>query len=164
MSLSLQEILTQALGFILLVWVLKRLFWKPVLASLEKRRSGIAEAFRQIESQKKEMEALRRDYEARIQRIEEEARAKLQAAIDEGRRISREIQEKARDDARQALTRAKEDLSLEIAKARVELRGEIARLTLLATEKLLREEMTDEKHREKILNMIEELEAEGLTG
>jgi len=161
MSLSLQEILTQALGFLLLVWVLKRLFWKPVLASLEERRSGIAEAFRQIENQKREMESLRRDYEARIQKIEEEARGKLQAAIDEGRKISREIQEKARDEAKQALTRSKEDLSLEIAKARVELRGEIARLTLLATEKLLREEMTDERHREKILDMIDELEAKG---
>ena len=161
MSLSLQEILTQALGFLLLVWVLKRLFWKPLLASLEKRRSAIAEGFHQIESQKREMESLRRDYEARIQKIEEEARGKLQAAIDEGRKISREIQEKARDEAKQALTRSKEDLSLEIAKARVELRGEIARLTLLATEKLLREEMTDERHREKILDMIDELEAKG---
>jgi len=160
-SLSLQEILTQALGFLLLVWVLKRLFWKPLLASLEKRRSAIAEGFHQIESQKREMESLRRDYEARIQKIEEEARGKLQAAIDEGRKISREIQEKARDEAKQALTRSKEDLSLEIAKARVELRGEIARLTLLATEKLLREEMTDERHREKILDMIDELEAKG---
>lgn len=159
MSLSLQEILTQALGFILLVWVLKRLFWKPVLASLEERRSGIARAFSQIESQKKEIEALRADYEARIQKIEEEARGKLQAAIDEGRKISREIQEKARDEAKQVLTRSKEDLSLEIAKARVELRREIAELALLAAEKLLKEEMTDAKHREKILDMIGELEA-----
>lgn len=160
MSLSVSEILTQALGFLLLVWVLKRVFWKPVLGILEARRSRIEEAFRQIDSQKKEIETLRSDYERRIDKIEEEVRAKLQAAIDEGRRIAREIQEKAREEAKDALTRTKENLSLEIAKARVELRREIADLTLLATEKLLREKMTDEKHREKILEMIEELETE----
>lgn len=161
MSLSLQEILTQALGFLLLVWVLKRIFWKPVLAALEARRARIEEAFRQIETQKREMESLRSDYRDRIERIEEEARAKLQAALDEGRRISREIQEKARGEAKEALTRSKENLSLEVAKARIELRREIAELALLATEKFLHEKMTDEKHREKILELIEELEARG---
>ena len=159
MSLSLQEILTQALGFLLLVWFLKRIFWKPVLAMLETRRSGIEKAFRQIEDSKKEIEGLRLDYESRIARIEEEARAKLQGAIDEGRRIAREIQEKAREEAGEALLRSKENLGLEIAKARVELRREIAQLTLLTTEKLLREKMTGEKHQEKILELIEELEA-----
>lgn len=158
MSLSLQEILTQALGFLLLVWVLKRLFWKPILTSLEARRSKIEEAFRQIEDSKKEIARLRADYESHLVKIEEEARAKLQAAVDEGRKIARQIQEKAREEARDALTRSKENLALEIAKARIELRREIAELTLLATEKLLREKMTDVKHREKILEMIEELE------
>jgi len=159
MSLSVQEILTQALGFLLLVWVLKRVFWKPVLAALETRRFKIEEAFRQIKNQKKEMELLQKDYESRLEKIEEKAREKLQSAIDEGRNIAREIQEKAREEAKEVLVQSKENLALEIAKARVELRREIANLTLLATEKLLREKMTDDKHREKIFEMIEELEA-----
>lgn len=159
MSLSVQEILTQALGFLLLVWVLKRLFWKPVLTTLEARRGRIEEAFSQIEHSKKEIEGLRADYLSRIEKIEEEARSKLQAAIEEGRRISREIQEKTREEAHEALTRSKENLALEIRKARIDLRREIVELTLATSEKLLREKMTGEKHREKILELIEELEA-----
>ena len=159
MSLSLQEIITQALGFLLLVWVMKRIFWKPILGMLEARRSRVEEAFRQIESSKKEIALLRTDYESRIVKIEEEARGKLQAAIDEGRKIARDIQEKAREEAKDILMRSKENLSLEVAKARIELRREIAELTLLATEKFLREKMTPEKNREKILELIEELEA-----
>lgn len=158
MSLSLQEILTQALGFLILVWVLKRIFWKPVLATLEARRLKIEEAFRQIENQRKEIEGLRSDYTARIAKIEEEARGKLQEAVDEGRRIAREIQEKSREEAKAVLTRSKEDLALEIAKAKIELRREIAGLTLLTAERLLKEKMSGEKHRERILEMIEELE------
>ena len=159
MSLSLQEILTQALGFLLLVWVMKRIFWKPLLGSLEARRTKIEEAFRGIEHSKKEIESLRADYTLRLEKIEEEARAKLQTAVDEGRKIAREIQEKAREEAKDALTRSKENLGLEVAKARIELRREIAELTLLATEKLLREKMTDAKQKEKILDLIEALEA-----
>jgi F-type H+-transporting ATPase subunit b len=159
MSLSLQEILTQALGFLLLVWVMKRLFWKPILSGLAARRGRIEEAFREIENSKKEIERLRTDYEAHIAKIEEEARAKLQATVEEGHRIAREIQDQAREEAKQVLLRSKEDLTLEIGKARLLLRREIADLTLLATERLLHEKMTDEKHRERVLEMIEELEA-----
>lgn len=159
MSLSLQEIITQALGFLILVWVMKRIFWKPLLGLLESRRARIEEAFREIEASKREIKHLRSDYESQLARIEEEARAKLQEAVDEGRRIAREIQEKGREEAKEALLRTKENLSLEVAKARVELRREIAELTLLATERLLREKMADEKHRQKILEMIESLEA-----
>lgn len=129
-----------------------------MLGLLEARRGRIEEAFRQIENQKKEIETLRSDYKSRIEKIEEEARAKLQTAIDEGKRIAREIQEKAREEAKESLTHSKENLALEIQKARVQLRREIVELTLLASEKLLREKMTDEKHREKILEMIETLE------
>lgn len=138
---------------------MKRIFWKPLLEKLEARRSRIEEAFRQIEASKREIERLRTDYERRIEKIEEEAHSKLQAAIEDGRRISREIQEKARGEAKGALERSKENLSLEVEKARIELRREIAELTLLATERLLREKMTGEKQREKVLEMIEELEA-----
>ena len=159
MSLSLQEILTQAFGFLLLVWVLKRIFWKPLLEMLEVRKRRIEDAFREIESQKQEMARLRSDYESRVEKIEEEARTKLQAAIEEGRKAGREIQEKAREEAKRILARSQEDLTQEIGKARVELRREIVDLTLLASEKLLREKMTDEKQREKIMEMIEELEA-----
>lgn len=142
-----------------MVWVMKRIFWKPLLGMLESRRQGIEKALHQIEDSKKEVESLRSDYQSRIERIEEEARSRLQAALDEGRRIAHEIQEKAREEAKEALTRSKENLSLEVAKARIELRRELAELTLLATEKILREKMTDEKHRQKILEMIEALEA-----
>lgn len=129
------------------------------MESLEKRRTGIEASFRQIESSKKEMEALRQDYLSHLVKIEEEARAKLQQAVEEGRRIAREIQEKAREEAKEALTHSKENLALEVRKARIELRRELVDLTLLATEKILREKMTEEKNREKILGLIEELEA-----
>lgn len=160
MSLSLQEILTQAFGFLILVWILKRLFWKPILATLEKRRRKIEEAFRQIETARQEIENLRSDYETRIAKIEEEGRVTLQSALEEGRRIAREIQEKSREEAKEVLSRTKENLALEVAKARVELRREIVELTLLATERILQERLTDEKQQEKILELIEALEVE----
>ena len=158
MRLSIQEILTQAGAFILLVWVLKKLAWKPLLKLLDERREKIRSGFEEIEDAKKEVEKLKTQYEHTLSHIEEETRHKLQQAIEEGKHIARELQEGARREARTILEKAKEDISLEVAKAKVTLRDEIVDLTLRATERLIQEKLDETKDKEIVLDFIEELE------
>src|SRR4051812_21383059 len=96
MNVSIQEILTQALGFIILVFVMRKLFWKPILNTLDTRRDKIKNELDHIETSKKDLEKLKTEYAVHLQKIEDEARAKIAEAVEEGRRIAREIQEKAR--------------------------------------------------------------------
>ena len=158
MNLSVQEILTQAGAFILLVWVLKKMAWRPLLQMLEDRRHKIQAGFDDIERTKADVEKLKQDYERSQARIEEEARQKLQEAIDEGKKIAKSLQETARKEARSVLEKAKEDIQLEVAKAKVTLRDEIADLTLGATERMLQEKLNDTKDKELVLDFIENLE------
>lgn len=158
MNLSIQEILTQAGAFLLLVFVLKKMAWKPLLKLLDDRRNKIVEEFEKIDHTKSEVEKLKQDYEHARSRIEEEARAKIQQAIAEGKTISKELQETARKESRMILEKAKEDIQLEVAKAKVTLRREIADLTLAATERILSEKLDEAKDKELILGVIENLE------
>lgn len=158
MNLSIQEILTQAGAFVLLVFLLKKMAWKPLLEMLEDRRNKIKAGFEQIDQTKAEVEQLKRDYENSRALIEEEARLKLQQAIDEGKKVSKELQETARQESRMILEKAKEDVQLEVAKAKVTLRNEIADLTLAATERMLNEKLNDTKDKELVLDFIENLE------
>src|SRR3990167_3245674 len=115
MNLSIQEILTQAGAFILLVWVLKKMAWKPLLKLLDERRERIQKGFEELESAKKGVEKLKTDYENARAHIEDEARKKLQEAIDEGKKVARDLQENSRREARGILEKAKEDIQLEVA-------------------------------------------------
>lgn len=153
------EVVVQILAFLIVFFTLRKLAWKPVLDSLEARRAKIRGEFESIEAAKKEIEALKAEYAASLQKIEDQARAKLQEAIDEGRRISREIQEKARLESQATFEKAKENLAIEVAKARISLRRDIAEIALDASEKVLREKMSDDKkQQEKILSIIEDME------
>lgn len=158
MNLSIQEILTQAGAFVILVFLLKKMAWKPVLQMLEDRRNKIKSGLEKIEHTKADVEKLKRDYENSRARIEEEARVKLQQAIDEGKKVSKELQETARKESRAILDKSKEDIQLEVAKAKVTLRNEIADLTLSATERLLNEKLNATKDKELVLDFIEDLE------
>ncbi len=158
MDLSLKEILTQALGFLVLFVLFKMFFWKPFLNVLESRKSRIEKEFRDIEKTKQDVAALQKDYLAHMQKIEEEARAKMQEAIQEGRQIARELQEKARRDSQVSFEKAKENLELETQKARVILRNEIANLSIQVAEKILTEKMDPAKHEKKAIEILTELE------
>ncbi len=158
MNVSIQEILTQAFAFAILLFILKRLAWKPILELLDSRRNKIASEFSEIEQTKKALDQLKVDYEQKLAHIQEEMRAKLADAIQEGKKLSREIQETARGEAKEILDKAKEDIALEAAKAQVTLRKEMAGLVFQATEHLIHEKVTNQKDEEMILRFIKELE------
>jgi len=157
-NIQLREVLVQLLAFLIVFWTLKTLAWKPILKGLDARRERIQNELDKIETAKKEIESLRQEYTAHLQKIDEEARTKIQEAIDEGRRIAREIQEKARTESQATFEKAKENLNLEIAKARLLLRHDIADLTIRISEKVIQEKMTGTKQQEKILELIDELQ------
>ncbi len=163
-NIKLYEVFVQLLAFVIVFWALKKMAWKSILNGLEARRERIQSDFDKIDAAKKEIESLRAEYQLHMKQIDEESRAKIQEAVEEGRRIAHDIQEKARAEAQQAFEKTKDNLNLEVAKARLVLRREIADLTVSATEKILKEKLTDAKQQEKILAMIEELESDLSSG
>lgn len=156
MNLEIQQILTQAIGFLVLLFILKKIAWKPLLSLLDERREKISSEFRNIEQTKSELSRLEQDYKARLAEIEAQARQKIQEAISEGQKISVELQEKAREEGKNILNKAKENIDLEIAKARVELRNQVASLAIKAAEKVIKEELSEERHKRLVTEFIDE--------
>lgn len=158
-NIKLGEVLVQLIAFVIVFLTLKGMAWKPMQQSLESRRAKIQGEFDKIESTRKELEAMKLDYTARLQKIEDEARAKIQEAIDEGRRVAKEIQEKARTESQNTFDKAKQNLELEVAKARLTLRQEIAELAINTSERVLNERLaTDQAQQTKIMEIIQDLE------
>jgi len=156
LNLEIQQILTQALGFLILLFILKKIAWKPLLSLLDERREKISSEFQTIDRTKSELLRLEQDYKARLADIDALARQRIQEAISEGQRISVEIQEKAREESKNILNKAKENIELEVAKARVELRNQVATLAIKAAEKLIKVELTEERHKRLVTEFIDE--------
>ena len=156
MNLEIQQILTQALGFLILLFLMKKFAWKPLLSLLDERREKISSEFQTIERTKSELSRLEQDYKARLADIDTQARQRIQEAISEGQRISVEIQEKAKEEAKKSLNKAKENIEFEVAKARVEIRNQIATLAIMAAEKVIKEELTEERHMRLVTDFIDE--------
>ena len=158
MNLEIGQILTQIIAFIIVVWILKKFAWKPLLLVMEERRKKIKAEFEGIEEQKKKIQALTEEYQERLKGIEAEARIKIQEAVKEGRKISQEIQAEARNQAKEILSKAHSEVEREIAKAKLQLKNDLVNMTISATQKIIQERLDQEKHRKLIADFVDQAE------
>jgi F-type H+-transporting ATPase subunit b len=158
LGIKLPELLTQIVGFLLAVWILKLFAWKPLLGMLEQRRARIKSDLDDAEQSKKQAADIMAEYQKQLKEIDQTARAKIQEAISEGNRVAAEIREQSRAEAKDIISKAREDLSRDVAKAKVELRNDMINMAVTATEKVIAENLNDEKHRQLIGRFIDEVE------
>ena len=151
-------LLTNAIGFLLLVGVLHKLAWGRLLGAIDARRLAIKTEIEAAEAQRAEAERQRKDYESRMARIEAEARAKVAEAVTDGQRIAAEIKEQTRVEATDMIAKAEERIRIEHEQALIALRDDVVRLTMMATEKVVKESMDGERHERMIRDFLKEIE------
>jgi len=157
MEILLQQVLTQIVGFLLLLWLLRKYAWGPLLQSLEDRRSKIAAEQSEILASKESVKILQGEYEAKIREIKQEAILKIQEAIVEGQKVAKEITVSARKEADAMLSKGKENISREMALAKVQLRNEVADIVIATASKVIRKELDAQKNEALVLQYMDEL-------
>ena len=129
--------IAQIVLFIVLCLVMNQCYWKPMLAHLAKRDQSIKDAYTTVESLRHEMETLRAEYQARIVKIEAEARTHIQQAIKEAQTEREHILTEARGLADAAIHSGVETMEREKAEAFTSMRERMVQIALTAVEKAL---------------------------
>jgi F-type H+-transporting ATPase subunit b len=151
-------IVTQIIGFLLAVWILKAFAWKPLLKMLDDRKQKIVGDINDAENIKADASKVLDEYQSKLRNIETEARSKIQQAISEGNRIASEIREQARDESRQILTKSREELARDVAKARVQLRDDMADMAVRAAEKIISTKLDDSEQKRLLDDFLREVD------
>jgi F-type H+-transporting ATPase subunit b len=150
-------VITQILGFLLVLWILRKYAWGPVISTLEGRREKIRSEFEEIDRKKGDVAGLQSKLEAELREIAAQARVRIQEGVQEGERVGGEIKEKARQDAQALLQRAHEQIEQDRKKAQVELRNQMVTMVIGATEKVLGEKLDGAAQRGQIDSFLQSL-------
>lgn len=143
--------------FFLLLWVLKKFAWKPLLSALEGREQSIRADLERAENARVEAERLLAEHKKMLDRADAESRAIIEEARKTAEALKHDIVEKASEQARQMTNQAKAEIQREKETALSQLRNEVADLAIQAASKILRESLDDEKHRKLVSTFISEL-------
>ena len=157
--IDIPQVITQILGFLLLVWLLRKYAWGPVLNLLEARRQNIAGQFQQAERAQADAEQLRLKYEQDLRGIDAQARVKIQEAVAEGQRVASEIKAQAQREATLRIERADEEIVREREKAKELVKEQVIRLSMRTAEKILRQKLDGPSQRQLVGEFIDEVGA-----
>jgi F-type H+-transporting ATPase subunit b len=157
MGLEFGQIITQIIGFLIAVIILKKFAWKPLLSMLEERRNKIKTEFDNIGEERKKTEKLSADYQTKLKEIDSLARVKIQEAAREGQKMANEIKEGARKEAKEIVTKTREEIGRDLEKANVQLRDDVVNMALQLTEKLIAEKLDEEKDKKMVARFVDEM-------
>ena len=151
-------IVTQIIGFLLALWILKAFAWKPLLKMLDDRRKKISGDIDAAEKIKADAAKLLDDYKTKLREIDNEARARIQEAVAEAGRISSEIKDQAREESRQILSRSREELARDIAQAKISLRDDVVSMSIRAAEKIISTKLNEAEQKRLLDDFLKEVD------
>lgn len=158
MDLEIGQIVSQIFAFFIMLWVMKRFAWKPLLGVMEERRQKIQAEFDFIDEQKNEVKKLDAEYHKRLDDVEAQGKVIIQKAISEGRNLAKDIQKEAHESAEGVMKKAQEEVNIQMAKAKVQLKTELIDMIIGVSEKVVKEDLNNDKQKKLVSAFIDEAE------
>ena len=158
-DLSLGTILAQMLNFFILVWLLARFAYKPLLAIMTERKERIAKDLEAAEQARAEAEGFKADYAAQIANARIEAQQIVEKAVQEAENTTREQLSPAGEQIEQEKNRARQDIAIERDRAMNSLRNEVVSLSVAMAGKVVAKDMNSETNTKLIEDAIRQLDS-----
>ncbi|MBI3500258.1 MAG: F0F1 ATP synthase subunit B [Bacteroidetes bacterium] len=142
------------LTFFIVLFILKRFAWKPILKALKDREDSIQNALDTAKKAREEMASLKADNE----RIIAEAKIERDTILKEAREIKdkliAEAKERAGKEAEKITATARENIQNEKMAAITELKNQVAHLSIEIAEKILKQELAEKDKQKTVINNL----------
>ena len=130
--------------FLVLLFLLMKFAWKPLLAMLDKREENIRQALVNAEKARNELANVKKDTEKLLNEARTESQAIVAAGKKNAGRMQEEIVEKAQSKSDALLADAKKQIELEKDRAITDVRAEVVNLSMQVAEKLIKKNLSKE--------------------
>ncbi|MDU4960895.1 MAG: F0F1 ATP synthase subunit B [Sporomusaceae bacterium] len=144
-------LIAQIINFLILLFILKKVAWKPLISAIEARQAKVARDLDKAEQDRLAAEQMRNEYQQQLQ----QARADAQAIVDKAMKLAeatkQDILDAARAEHERLMTAARDQIARERQQALEEIRGEVVGLSLAAAAKIIGQGV-DEKVNAKLVD------------
>lgn len=137
--------------FAILLFILGKFAWKPIMNSLHERENSIGEALKSADKAREEMKKLQADNEKLLQEAREERDSMLKEAKARKDEIIGEAKAGAEQERQKIIDAARQDIRNEKDAAIKDLKEQVAGFSIEIAEKILKEKLADEKDQKKLV-------------
>ncbi|MCK6602355.1 MAG: F0F1 ATP synthase subunit B [Bacteroidetes bacterium] len=143
--------------FVLLVFILQKFAWKPIITALEERQSRIEDSFKKAEESNKEAARIMAKFDQIVAEATEKADIIVRSARDTSEKIKADTLHKTKEEADKLIENAKAEIERERAAMVTELRQEMVGIILAVSEKVIEANLDTDKNRTLINQSLDHL-------
>lgn len=146
------------LTFLVLVALLARFAWRPLLQALERRQAEIAKSLDDAQRARQELERLQRESAQMMRQARVEAEAIVSRSRSDAEALREELKQKSRAEAAAIVKNAEKQIQIETARAIQQIRNETIDLSVAMASKILRRQVSKEDHEGLIEETLKQVE------
>ena len=154
LNTALGTVLWSTISFLVVLVLMRRLAWGPILQGLKDREEEIDGALNKAKEARAEIENLQADNERLLQEARAERDGMLRDARDMADKLVSDAKQQAKDEGERMIEQAKQAIDGERAAAVAELKAEVAKLSLDIAEKLVRQELKDDAAQQELIGRM----------
>ncbi len=143
--------------FVILLIVLKKVAWKPILTALDQRESAIRESLEKAEKAKEEAQKVLDENQANLAKAEEESKKIIEQSRAYAEKLKEQMIQESKQQAQKIVSDASEEIERKKDSAFNELKNQIAEIVVQAAEKILKENVNKEVNKKIVNDYISEI-------
>jgi len=156
-GLRVGDMLTQLLFFLILIMLLRKFAWGPLMNMMEKRENYVASEIEQAEQSRAEAEKAAKEAADQLNNVRQEAQKIVEDAKNAGVKQEKDIIESARLEADRIKQQAQADIQNEKEQAIQALQAQVASLSVLVASKVIEKEIDEQDQKAFIEDYIKEV-------
>lgn len=142
------------IAFILVLVILKKFAWKPILKGLKDRETNIAESIASAEKVRGEMAALKNENEALLIKAREERGIMIKEAKETGDKMIADAQAKAKNEYNRIVAEAQAAIDQQKNAALIDVKNQVGNLVIEVAEKVLRKQLENKPAQEAYIRQL----------
>jgi F-type H+-transporting ATPase subunit b len=157
LGINLGLFISQLVNFSLLAVLLYVLLYKPILRMLNERRERVARSMADVDAAREAAARAQQEYDRRILEAQRKAQEIISAASQASEKVGDEIKAEATREAESIRQKAREEAAQEKAHLLSEVQNQIASISMLATERVLKQTVDEAAQRKLVDQFLAEL-------
>ncbi|RYG53988.1 MAG: ATP synthase F0 subunit B [Chitinophagaceae bacterium] len=142
------------LAFLIVLFILKKFAWKPIITGLNDREAKIAESIASAERVKLEMAQLKSENENLLAKAREERAAMLKEAKEIKDKMIGDAREEAKVQAAKIVTDAQASINNQKMAAMIDIKNQVGKMVVEVSEKILRRELSNKAEQETFIRQL----------
>jgi F-type H+-transporting ATPase subunit b len=143
--------------FVLLLVLLKKLAWKPILTALDNRAKGIEDSLNRAEQAKEEAQKILEENQATLSKAEEESKKIIDQSRIYADKLKEQMLKESKDQQQKIIENASAEIERKKNAAFEELKNQIAEISVNAAEKIMKENIDANKNKQIVNKYLSEI-------